>query len=492
MKPAQASLGTVPARCLLTGGGAALVVVGVALAWTIDASAAIAELEVDAGKVIGTIRSFQDVNCGPAPLVPGKLADVTTQYRELRIALVRTHDFFGPADVDARRLDPDRIARAVGASGENAIFRDWNADPEDERSYHFGPSDHVIKAIVDSGAEVYYRLGRSWSADPAPPPDFDKFARVCQHIAMHYNDGWAQGFHFKIRYWEVWNEPDVKSAWDPSFVRPFWSGTPDQYYRLYEKVARALKGYDPGLQVGGCAQAAGGHRGPYREGFLAYCAANRVPLDFFSWHYYHPPPTNPMDLLSIGKEVRQLLDRNGFKQAESHVTEWGLRRGSPDRANPDSAVGAAFVAAVMINLQDSVVDHAFNYRGDATSEGLFNRVGDFRKKAYVFKAAGAMLDTPQRLAVTGGEGRDIAVLAGRSADSKKVQVLVANLRNHDSCRLTIQHLPWGRGPFQIKRYRLSDTDRFEPPLESTGQDCKIEITSQLAAPSVEFMVLQPQ
>jgi hypothetical protein len=25
---------------------------------------------------------------------------------------------------------------------------------------------------------------------------------------------------------------------------------------------------------------------PYREGFIAYCAAHHVPLDFYSWHYY--------------------------------------------------------------------------------------------------------------------------------------------------------------------------------------------------------------
>ena len=455
------------------------------------APAAVPEVYVDAAKVVGSIRSFQGVNCGPAALVPGKLPDVTTQYRDLRIGIVRTHDFFGPADVDAQWSDPDPIARAVRASGENSIFRDWNADPEDERSYHFGPSDRVIKAIVDSGAEVYYRVGRSWSADPAPPPDFDKFAKVCQHIAMHYNGGWADGFHYNIRYWEVWNEPDVKAAWDPKFIRPFWSGTPDQYYHLYEKVARALKDYDPGLKVGGCAQAAGGHAGPYREGFIAYCAAGKVPLDFFSWHHYHQAPSDPFDLVRLGRQVRRLLDRNGFKQAENHVTEWGLNRANPDRANPDSAIGAAFAGAVLINLQDSAVDLALCYRGDATGQGFFNRAGEYRRKAYVFKAVGAMLDTPQRLAATGADGTDLAVLAGRSEDGNKIQVLVCNLRCQPDYQLTVGNLPWGQSPFRVKHYRLSDMDRFDPPVESSGQDGKLEITSKLAAPAVEWFVLQP-
>jgi hypothetical protein len=59
----------------------------------------------------------------------------------------------------------------------------------------------VLRAIHDAGAEVYYRIGRSWGANNVdPPPDFDKYAGVVKHIAMHYNQGWANGFHYNIRY----------------------------------------------------------------------------------------------------------------------------------------------------------------------------------------------------------------------------------------------------------------------------------------------------
>ena len=216
-----------------------------------------------------------------------------------------------------------------------------------------------------------------------------------------------------------------------------------------------------------------------------------MPLDFFSWHHYHQAPSNPFDLVRLGRQVRRLLDQNGFKQAENHVTEWGLSRANPDRANPDSAIGAAFAGAVLINLQDSVVDLALCYRGDATSQGFFDRAGDYRRKAYAFKAAGAMLDTPQRLAATGADGTDLAVLAGRSEDGNKIQVLVCNLRCQPDYQLTVGNLPWGQGPFRVKHYRLSNTDRFEPPVESSGQDGKLEIASKSAAPAVEWFVLQP-
>jgi len=455
------------------------------------AVAASREVRIDAAKVVGQIRSFQGVNGGPAPLVAGKIAEVSQQYKDVRIDFVRTHDFFGPTDIDAQWPNPDPIAQAVKASGENSIFRDWNADPNHERSYNFGPSDRVIQAIVESGAAVYYRLGRSWSANPVPPPDPDKFANICRHVAMHFNGGWAGGYYYKIRYWEVWNEPDVKQSWDPKFIRPFWTGTPDQFYRLYEKTAQALKSYDPTLHVGACGQAAGGHKGPYREGLIEYCAAHKVPLDFFSWHHYHNAPADPGDMVRIGKQVRELLDRNGFPRAETHVTEWNLSRSNPARASQNSAETAAFVVSVLIALQDSALERSFFYRGDATGTGLFERDGRYRRKAYVFKAAGAMLDTPQRLAVTGTDTHDFLSLAGRSADRKKVQVLVCNYRGNPGYTLALENLPWGQGPFRVKRHRITEADDFTRPVESLGTGGKLELTSNLPAPGVEWIVLEP-
>jgi hypothetical protein len=93
----------------------------------------------------------------------------------------------------------------------------------------------MLAAIHASGAEIYYRIGRSWGADTAPPADFDKFANVVKHVAMHYNQGWANGFHYHIRYWEFWNEPDGS----------FWTSTPEQFYLLYAKTALALKSVEP-------------------------------------------------------------------------------------------------------------------------------------------------------------------------------------------------------------------------------------------------------
>ena len=496
-------------------------------------------LHVDAGKVIGTIRSFQGVNGSPSPIMEG-LPDLTQQYKDLHIDIVRTHDIMGATDLSARYsesnpllawLVPDARQRAnlVLAANAAALFPDWSADPEKPESYHFAASDKFIRAIRESGAEVYFRIGRSFGADYTDLPDFDKFASVVKHVVMHYNEGWAGGLHEHIRYWEFWNEPDIPI---------FWTETPQQFYRLYEKTARALKSVDPSLKVGADAKALSFSDGPYREGLLEYCSKHKVPLDFYSWHHYAMNSADPYDMVRIGAEIRKLLDTYGFQSAESILSEWNL---TPDftereRARLQGAENAAFVADVLIYLQDSAVDRAEFYRGDAAWMGLFGLQGQYFKPGYAFRATGAMLDTPVRLSLAGADTTGFAAIAGRSQDSNKVQVLISNYQipanyqpppmmppegsvpknlpmpdfahmtflpprtniaygTNRGYELTISGLPWGKNAkFTISRYRLAAGAHENLSLvESTAAvGDTIKLSKPLPPPGIEFIVLQKQ
>ena len=70
-----------------------------------------------------------------------------------------------------------------------------------------------------------------------PPKDFGKWARICEHIIRHYNEGWANGFHFGIVYWEIWNEPDNGLPGE----NQMWTGTDEEYFALYDVTAKHLK-----------------------------------------------------------------------------------------------------------------------------------------------------------------------------------------------------------------------------------------------------------
>ena len=493
-------------------------------------------LHVDAAKSVGTIRSFQGVNGTPTPIMEG-LPDLVRQYKELHIDTIRTHDTMGPTDIDARfSLDArllawlvpgnEQRARLVQAGNAAALFPNWNADPDKSESYNFAPSDKFIQGIRATGAEVYYRIGRSWGADFTPLPDLDKFASVVKHVAMHYNQGWANGFHDDIRYWEFWNEPDLPY---------FWIDSPETFHALYEKTARALKSLDPTLKVGADAKALAYDDGAFRDGLLDYCAQHRVPLDFYSWHHYTISSADPYDFNRLADEIRSLLDRKGFRNAQSILSEWNL---TPDFTAPElprlqGIENAAFIGDVLIYFQDSSIDVAHFYRADAAWMGLFDLQGAYFTPAYAFLAAARMLSTPQRLALSGADNFGFAALAGRSADGSTIQILISNYEipanykprpmsapanavpkdvpipdfskfrflpprrdihyeNNRGYHLVVNNLPWGKAPFTVERYRVTRSDSFRLVQKAPVTGGVFDQSSSLPPPALELIILHKQ
>lgn len=498
-----------------------------------DPSGNLREIHVNASQVYGTIRSLQGVNGVPTPIMAG-LPNLVKQYKDLHIDVIRTHDTMGPTDISAQFsvgnpllawLVPDNAQRAKIVNAGNAanLFPDWNADPDKPESYHFGPTDRVIEGIRATGADVYYRIGRSWGADYTPLPDLNKFAAVVKHVAMHYNRGWDHGYQNSVRYWEFWNEDDTPF---------FWTDSPETFYKLYEKTARALKSVDPATQVGANAIAFPLVKGPFREGFLDYCAEHQVPLDFYSWHHYTIVSADPYDFVRIGNEIRQTLNDHGFPRAKSVLSEWNL---TPDFTDPEKPrlqgiTNAAFIDDALIYMQDSSIDMAEFYRADAAWMGLFDTKGNYFKPAYSFVAAGKMLATPERLTVTGSDLAGLAILAGRSEDGNTIQILVSNYQvpqnyhprimmpppgsfpknmpamdfanlpvlkprdlfyaKNGGFHLVVEDLPWKNADFTVQRYRLTATEDFAPARDSTGKGDRFDLSEQLPPPGVELIVLK--
>ena len=105
-----------------------------------------------------------------------------------------------------------RLHDVGGAFGGNRfvdipnIFRDFDADETLPENYDFAFTDEIIKALVSYGVEPYFRLGVTIENQANikayrihPPKDYDKWARICEHIVRHYNEGWANGFHYNIQ-----------------------------------------------------------------------------------------------------------------------------------------------------------------------------------------------------------------------------------------------------------------------------------------------------
>lgn len=480
------------------------------------------KVTVDAASAAGTLRPLQGgVNGAPGPgghkpeyftfggwNMPGWV-DASTGYRWARIDLVRTHDAYGPTDIDARFETAQAPGGALIHADRDAftIFPDPHADPESPASYRFGPSDRIIASIEGIGAQVLYRLGRSEGADPTPPPDFTRYAEIARHIVLHYNRGWDRGFHYGIRYWEIWNEPDLGKV--------FWSGTPQQYFELYGRLARAVKAADPQALVGGPAIADPNAVSPYRDGFLDYVKAHHLPLDFYSWHWYATDSYDPLDFSRIAETLRRWLDAHGMRHTRSFLTEWNDGLVTPP---PSPLVRAAFITAARIYMQDAPIDAATLYRAD----NVFGRDGKTPDKTgQALIALGRMQETRHRLAVQGDDRNGFAVLAGRSADGRLVQVLIVNyqipqaaigprktdnvlhtgafnvhllsrrtVHYHQNAGfdLTIEHLQPAR--YLLERCRITDHDDFSAADSVVTTSADIHVAEPLPPPGVELLRVQ--
>lgn len=138
------------------------------------------------------------------------------------------------------------------------LFRDFDADENDPASYDFAFTDALFEEMMKYGIEPYFRLGVTIENAHFiktyrifPPKDPEKWARVCEHIVRHYNEGWANGYHYGIRYWEVWNEPDNE---EEIARNNMWKGTAEQYYDLYAATAKRLRAcFGDSVKIGGYA-----------------------------------------------------------------------------------------------------------------------------------------------------------------------------------------------------------------------------------------------
>lgn len=246
----------------------------------------------------------------------------------------------------------------------SVIFPDFNADPENPESYDFACTDENILMTLEAGTETFFRLGQTIEHqikkhDTLPPTDFKKWAVICEHIIRHYNYGWANGFNLNIKYWEIWNEPDLDP--DDAKNKRTWGGTKAQFFDFYEIAAKHLKGCFQNLKIGGPALA---HNLTWGADFLREMHKRNVEIDFFSWHIYC---TEPQKMIERSEYIKNLLIENGYEKSESILNEWNYVEswGKGGFLNSIKAIhsikGAAFTMACMSSAQHSSIDMLMYY-----------------------------------------------------------------------------------------------------------------------------------
>lgn len=162
-----------------------------------------------------------------------------------------------------------------------------------------------------------------WKGNVTPPKSYDKWADLIRNLVTHFQERYGQD-EVKTWYFEVWNEPDLHDG--------FWTGTKQDYFKLYEVTVRAVKSVSPDYRVGGPATAIG----QWDESFLNFCYTNHVPIDFVSSHNYGVKSgyldetgqrgtvidSDPNSVVGRMINERKMIDHSPLPNLPLHFTEW--------------------------------------------------------------------------------------------------------------------------------------------------------------------------
>lgn len=430
---------------------------------------------VDPQHSTGRVKALNGTNLG-VPLANGEYLGYLHDYmKQLHIPFTRLHDV--PLQNPGMRIVDIPL-----------IFANADADAHKRTSYYFDQTDDYIRQCIEDSTTVYYRLGTSIEHSAKkyfvhPPRDVAKWVEIASNIIRHYTEGKWDGYHYDIRYWEIWNEPDIDG-------QKMWTGTIEAYNDFYAQAAKELKRRFPHLKFGGPAHSY--PREPLVKTFLEHCRKHQAPLDFYSFHSY---TDNADALVNLPKRVRRYLDEAGFTQTELHLNEWNYIPVStweaPARERMDwfyrgmrNAEAAAFAGTVLTGWQDTPLDVACQYTAMPLEGqyGVFNEYGEPTKPFYLLKAFGEMTASAQRIAATGTLPPGSRVLATKDTEGN-VTVLVSCWKS-GAQRLTLR-IEGIRGYARIEALLLDDAHNLTPIL-SLG---RTEGDITLSLPSSSSVVL---
>ena len=361
-----------------------------------------------------------------------------------------------------------------------------------------------------------------------PPKDYAKWAELVFQWVTHCVQKYGRA-EVESWMWEVWNEPNIG----------YWKGTPEEYHKLYDYSADAVKRALPTARIGGpdSTGPGGGNAAAFLRNFLEHVVRGKnyatgktgSPLDFVSFHAKGSPRfvegnvvmgiEKQLGDLSKGFEIIASIPEVKSKpiiigESDPEGCAACSSRVYPQNAYRNGVMYASYTAAVMPRHLDLAAKHGVNLLGAVTwafefeDQAWFDGFRDLATNGVdkpvlsVFRMLGMM--TGDRVSATSSgaasleslqaagakEKADVHAMA--SIDAHSAAVLVSNY--HDSAKpgpaapidLSISGLP--RGRMLVQHFRVDDrySNSYEawkkigsPPQPTPEQYAQLEAAGQL-------------
>ena len=436
---------------------------------------------------------------------------------------------------------------ATGNGTPSLKFGSTNAYTEDASGkpvYDWTLTDRIFDTYLQAGAKPFVEVGfmpKALSTKPEPysatwtpgapnrdyyagwtypPKDFGKWGELVYQWVSHSVAKYGRE-EVTQWYWEIWNEPDIG----------YWHGTPEEYNRLYDTAAAAIKRALPSAKVGGPASTGptGEKSAAFLKQFLEHCDKAGSPLDFITYHAKgRPAVTDGKVFMGIAKNVQDV--DNGYKIVASFPKFKNLpiilsesdpegcaacsARVYPQNAYRNGTMYPAYSAVMMKSIFElgdregtniaGMLTWAFEFEGQPWFDGLRTLAtnGVDKPVLNVFRMAGLMrgdrvkvessgrlpLDAILKDGVRGNP--DIDAMAARS--DREISVMVWNYHDADvaadaaKVNVRVDGVPGKR--VLLSHYRIDDTHsnsftvwkRLGSPQSPTpAQFAEIEAAGQL-------------
>jgi len=400
----------------------------------------------------------------------------------------------------------------------NAYTEDASGRPV----YDWTITDRIFDTYLQAGAKPFVEIGfmpQALSSKPDPyhptwipgaanrdysigwtfpPKDYNKWGELVYQWVKHSVEKYGKE-QVESWYWEVWNEPDIS----------YWHGTPEEYDKLYDYAAAAVKRALPSAKVGGPAITgpSGAKAAAFLRQFLEHCdrggnsgtGGTGAPLDFITYHAKgRPTVVDGHVRMGIAKHAEDVDEGFAIVRAFPKFRTLPIvlsesdpegcaacsARVYPQNSYRNGALYASYTAAMMKNIFE-LAD-----RRQTNIEGMLTWAFEFEDQPYfdgfrtlatngidkpvlnVFRMAGLMrgdrvktessgraqLDTILAEGVRGSP--DVDALAVRS--NRGISVLVWNYHDDDvpapeaRVRLEIADGPTAATRLLVRHYRIDE------------------------------------